>query len=98
EAAFARRALAVEKERAIQDNELQNQIELARREEQLILQRGQNARKTAEEQAEAQRIAAEAAAARLRVKSESEAGETVVKGEATAKSVRVVEGARVDIE
>ena len=42
EAAFARRALAVEKERAIQENELQNQIELARREEQLITQRGQN--------------------------------------------------------
>lgn len=42
EAIFQRRALAVEKERAIQENELQNQIELARREEDLIAQRGQN--------------------------------------------------------
>ena len=36
EATFARRALAVEKERAIAENELHNQIELARREEELI--------------------------------------------------------------
>jgi len=33
EAAFARRALAVEKERAIKENELKNQIELAKRDE-----------------------------------------------------------------
>lgn len=35
-ATFRRRAEAVEKERAIQENELQNQIELARREANLI--------------------------------------------------------------
>jgi regulator of protease activity HflC (stomatin/prohibitin superfamily) len=39
EAAFSRRALAVEKERAIRENELVNRIELARREEQLIVQK-----------------------------------------------------------
>ncbi len=61
QAAFARRAMAVEKERAIQENALVNQIELARREEQLIAQRGQNARRQATEQAEAARIASEAA-------------------------------------
>jgi regulator of protease activity HflC (stomatin/prohibitin superfamily) len=87
EAAFARRALAVEKERAIQENELANQIELAKREEQLISQRGQNARRQAEEAAEAARI-----------KSESDAQQTIVRGDATAKSVRLVEGAKVDIE
>ena len=38
EAAFARRAMAVEKERAIQENELQNRIELAKKEEGLIEQ------------------------------------------------------------
>jgi regulator of protease activity HflC (stomatin/prohibitin superfamily) len=98
EAAFTRRALAVEKERAIEENALVNQIELARREEQLITQRGQNARRQAGEQAEAERIASEAAAARTRIAAESEAHQTLVKGEATAKSVRLVEGAKVDVE
>jgi regulator of protease activity HflC (stomatin/prohibitin superfamily) len=98
EAAFARRALAVEKERAIQENALANQIELARREEQLITQRGQNTRRQAEQQAEAERIAAAAAVERARLQAESEAQGTVVRGDATAKSVRLVEGARVDVE
>src|SRR5262249_395683 len=43
EATFARRANAVEKERAIQENELQTQVELARRQEELIAQKGLNA-------------------------------------------------------
>jgi regulator of protease activity HflC (stomatin/prohibitin superfamily) len=87
EAAFARRAQAVEKERAIQENELQNRIELARREEQLISQNGQNTRRQATEQAEASRIAADAKAARIRLQ-----------GEVRAESVKRVEGARVEVE
>ena len=55
EATFARRALAVQKERAIGENELQNRIELARREEQLVAQAGANERRRAEEQAAAKR-------------------------------------------
>jgi regulator of protease activity HflC (stomatin/prohibitin superfamily) len=98
EAAFARRALAVDKERAIQENELANKIELAKREEELIVQRGQNARRQAEEQAEAERIGAEAAAGRLRVKAESEAQQAILRGDASAKSVRLVDGAKVDVE
>ena len=47
-ATFERRALAVERERAIAENELQNQIELARREEQLVAQRGANERRRAD--------------------------------------------------
>ena len=39
EATFERRALAVEKERAIAENELKNRIELTRREEQLVARR-----------------------------------------------------------
>ena len=50
---FERRAIAVERERAISENELQSQIELAIREEQLVIQRGQNERRTAEETAAA---------------------------------------------
>lgn len=73
EATFARRALAVEKERAIQENELHNQIELARRREQLIEQEGQNARRQATEHAEARRIADEAAAAAERTRAAAEA-------------------------
>ena len=61
EATFRRRALAVEKERAIAENELQNRIELARREEDLVAREGANARKRAEEDAAAALVAAEAA-------------------------------------
>jgi regulator of protease activity HflC (stomatin/prohibitin superfamily) len=63
-ATYERRALAVERERAISENELQNQIELARREEQLLTQRGANARRQAEEAAAASRIETEAQASR----------------------------------
>jgi regulator of protease activity HflC (stomatin/prohibitin superfamily) len=52
EATFERRALAVEKERAIAENELANRIELARREEQLVGQAAVNDRKKAESRAE----------------------------------------------
>ncbi|HTN25872.1 MAG TPA: SPFH domain-containing protein [Solirubrobacteraceae bacterium] len=60
EATFQRRALAVESERAIADNELQTRIELARREEELVAQDGANARRRAEEQAAAQLVDAQA--------------------------------------
>jgi regulator of protease activity HflC (stomatin/prohibitin superfamily) len=65
-ATFERRALAVEREAAIGENELANQIELARRQEQLVAQRGTNTRREAEEAAAAAGIATEADAARLR--------------------------------
>jgi regulator of protease activity HflC (stomatin/prohibitin superfamily) len=65
EATFRRRAEAVENERAIQENELQNRIELARREEQLVEQEGANRRREAEEEAERTRIAARAEADRI---------------------------------
>ena len=87
EAAFSRRAMAVEKERAIQENELQSQIELARREEQLIVQRGVNAKRQATEEAESKRIASEAEAQRTRIASGAQ-----------ASSIRAVDGARVEQE
>ena len=65
EAAYARRALAVEKERAIAENELQNRIELAKREELLIEQQGENAKRQAEDVAEAAKIASDAEAERI---------------------------------
>lgn len=87
EAGFARRALAVEKERAIEENALVNQIELARTEERLIAQRGANAQKEALEKAAAERIAVEARAERTRTEAAAQ-----------AIAVRDVEGARLAIE
>jgi hypothetical protein len=87
EATFARRALAVDKERAIAENELQNRIELARREETLITQHGQNERQRATEAAEAKRIESEAAARDVKVRAGAE-----------AERIRVVEEASVDAE
>ncbi len=66
EATFQRRALAVEKERAISENELQNRIELARRQAALIEQEDENARNRARGQAEARQIEADGEASRLR--------------------------------
>jgi regulator of protease activity HflC (stomatin/prohibitin superfamily) len=67
EATFQRRAQAVEKERAIQENELRNRIELARREEELVVQQGANRRREEEELARQTAIAAAAEASRIEV-------------------------------
>ena len=67
EAMFERRALAVEKERAIAENELATKTELARREKLLIAEETENARNRATGAAEAQQIAAEAEASRIQV-------------------------------
>lgn len=72
-ATYERRAIAVERERAISENELQNQIELARREELLVVQRGANALKKAEDHARASRIADDAKAEGIRKLAEAEA-------------------------
>ncbi len=86
-ATFERRAVAVEQERAIAENELQNQIELAKREEDLIAQRGQNERHRVTDDAETKRIQVEAKAGRARIEQDS-----------AAEGIRVVEGARVESE
>ncbi len=87
EATFARRALAVEKERAIAENELQNRIELARRQANLVEQEGLNERRRAQEAAAAAGIEAEGAAERTRIAAA-----------ASAESLRAVEGERVALE
>ena len=71
-ATFERRALAVESERAIAENELHNQIELAKREEQLIAQRGQNEQRRVEDAAAASRVEASAQADGVRLIGEAE--------------------------
>ena len=56
-ATFERRAEAVRQERAISENELDNRIELARKEETLIEQEATNGRRRASDEAEQARIA-----------------------------------------
>lgn len=67
EATFSRRALAVEKERAIAENELATKTELARRETQLIAQESENARNRAVGVAEARGLKSAAEAERIRL-------------------------------
>ncbi len=66
EATFARRALAVEKERAIAENELRTRIELETQRKQLIAREDENARSKAEAEAAAMTISAEAEAGCIR--------------------------------
>ncbi len=87
EATFRRRALAVDKERAIQENELSNQIELARREASLIERRGENAKRRVTDEAEAARISAEAEGERTRIQARAQ-----------AEGIESVERARVEAE
>jgi regulator of protease activity HflC (stomatin/prohibitin superfamily) len=87
-ATFERRAVAVERERAIAENELQNQIELARRQEQLVEQQGQNERKRAAEQVAAERIQAEATALNHRLEAETDADTQKLLATAQASATR----------
>jgi predicted pyridoxine 5'-phosphate oxidase superfamily flavin-nucleotide-binding protein len=93
EATFARRARAVDKERAIAENELGNRIELARREQDLIAQQGMNDRRRGEEAAVTARIEAEAQAQRDRLSAASRAAGIREVGEAQAAA----EDARIGV-
>ncbi|SDE48802.1 SPFH domain / Band 7 family protein [Mycolicibacterium neoaurum] len=86
-ATFERRALAVERERAIGENELQTKIELARREEELVAQNGANDRLKTQESWAADAIATEAKARR-----------EVALAEAQAQAARLVGAAEADAE
>ncbi|MGW7352523.1 SPFH domain-containing protein [Streptomyces sp. NPDC054784] len=85
-ATYERRAVAVERERAIAENELASRIELARREEQLVEQHGTNSRREAEEKAAADGVQAEAQAARTTRLARADAEATRAKGAARAEA------------
>ncbi|MFF1422955.1 SPFH domain-containing protein [Streptomyces sp. NPDC058280] len=87
-ATYERRAVAVERERAIAENELASKIELARREERLVEQQGANARREAEESAAADAIRAEAEALRTvrLAKAQAEAARETGEARAGAQS------------
>ncbi|WP_030861802.1 SPFH domain-containing protein [Streptomyces sp. NRRL S-37] len=97
-ATYERRAVAVERERAIAENELASQIELARREERLVEQRGANARREAEEGAAADRVRAQAEAARTVKLAEAEAARSVALARAEAEAAREVGEARAEAQ
>ena len=86
-ATFERRALAVEREAAIGENELANQIELARRQQELIAQKGANAKRQAEDAAASDAVAAQA-----------EANRTLAVAEARAQADRAIGQAAADTE
>ncbi len=98
EATFARRAMAVEKERAIKENELATEIELARRQEQLIRQQGANQLEAIRQDAEAEGAKVEAELQRNRLVAEGDAHGQRVRAEAEADSVRLVGEAQATAE
>ncbi|HZM75463.1 MAG TPA: hypothetical protein VFC19_07035 [Candidatus Limnocylindrales bacterium] len=89
-ATYTRRAQAVEQERAIAENEMQNKIELARREQQLVEKHGANSRRQVELEAAAQLAAAQGQAERDRVAAAAKAEQDRLLAEAQANSVRTV--------
>ncbi|WP_328493391.1 SPFH domain-containing protein [Streptomyces sp. NBC_00414] len=95
-ATYQRRAVAVERERAIAENELASQIELARREEQLVEQRGTNTRREAEENAAADGVRAEAEAARTVKLAGAEAERSVQLADAEARRTERLAKAEAD--
>ncbi|GAA0934658.1 SPFH domain-containing protein [Kribbella koreensis] len=97
-ATYERRAMAVERERSIAENELQNQIELARREEQLVTQKGQNERQRATEAAAAGRIEGEALAGRRRLLAAADADAKRVLGEAEAAAEKALLDAYAELD
>jgi hypothetical protein len=108
-ATHARRAHAVEQERAIAENELQNKIALARREQQLVEQQGGNQRRrneltaaaelaTVQGQAEREQVATGAAAERARILAAADADRERTLAAAEADKVRTLAAAEAEKE
>ncbi len=98
EAVFKRRALAVDKERAIAENELSNRIELAARTSELIAQEGDNQKRQAHEESAARAIRAEAEARLAKLEALTAAENSGLEGAAEAERIAAVEGARAVAE
>lgn len=96
EATFQRRALAVEKERAIKENELATEIELARRQETLIRQQGANRVEAVHQDAEAEKAKVEAEVQRKVVAAEGGAQEVRIRSEAEGAAQQLL--GRVEAE
>lgn len=104
EAVFSRRAQAVEKERAIKENELSTQVELARREEELIKQQGANEMRKVQQTVQLEQTKAEAESTRKAIASTAYAHDVKVRAEGDAEARRMLaeaetraENSRMDI-
>lgn len=104
EAIFQRRAMAVEKERAIKENELTTEVELARRQEELIQQEGANQMLVFRQEAERQKFSVEAEVERNTLAAQGNAQQIRIRAEAEAESRRMLlevetetEARRVDL-
>ncbi|MBI5366642.1 MAG: hypothetical protein HZA54_06370 [Planctomycetes bacterium] len=98
EAVFERRALAVEKERAIKENELATQIELARRQENLISQQGANRLLEVTKEAEAEKTRITAESERQLIAAASAARGAEVKAQGDAQALRLLADAKAEAE
>jgi regulator of protease activity HflC (stomatin/prohibitin superfamily) len=90
EAVFERRALAVEKERAIKQNELSTEIDLARRQDELIRQQGRNTLREVESNTAAERAKLDADLARQKLITENGVNELKLKTEAEASAKKAM--------
>jgi regulator of protease activity HflC (stomatin/prohibitin superfamily) len=98
EAVFSRRAQAVEKERAIKENELVTEIELAHQQEQLIKQQGSNQILQINSEAEAEKNRIVAQTARQEIVAKAEARDTQIRAQGRAESKRLIAEADLDRE
>jgi hypothetical protein len=89
EATFKRRAMAVDKESAIAENELQNRIELATREELLITQQGMNERRRVEEEAAAEETTVRARIEREILDTQGETERNTLYAEAESQQLEI---------
>ncbi len=86
EAGFSRRANAVEKERVIKENEISTELELAKRQEQLIEQQGRNKLLSIEREAQATKRQAESAAEQQALESAAYAKQILVRARGDAEA------------
>jgi len=98
EAVFERRAVAVEKERAIKENELQSEIELARRQEDLIKQQGQNRLEEIRQEAEAEKERVQTQGEREELVARNAARDTLTRAEGKASATQVLAAAATEGE
>lgn len=96
EAVFLRRAQAVEKERAIKENELATELELARKQELLIRQHGENALAQVRQQALSAHEQVLAESQRLQLMAEAAAKRTTLEAQAQAAAQRSLAAASIE--
>jgi hypothetical protein len=97
-ASYERRAVGVERERAIAENELQSKIELATREQQLVQQEGANAQRRATEEAATQLITVKANAEQVNVQAEAAASRERIEATVRAETTRSLGAANAEAQ